>query len=417
MNMNPRIMAMLQRAMEDDPELDLLSVIPKSYQSKLAGFKQQAGSTTLSAAVKLNLDTIDELQTMVNEDPEVDLLSQFPKNYTIVREGRGHRYQKRKLPEKIEKTQPDDVLRHFNRAVSATIELPLSNAVTTLLATHMKSITDSMNPGESLAQSLKLLFQQSEKLWESQARGAVFKCSDDIVAKVVTGVVNSGEYTAMAYLAEHAPDIPAPRPHGLIDLGPYKVIFMSYIPSMTLAKAWPTLTLENKVSIQRQLGDIFGRLRMLRQQDGYPLGGIGGQGVTDCHREDYRSRKVISTGAGYENWQFSISHFAGEHYVKCLRSFLPPPVQESVFTHCDVRKDNIMVKMDENNGCVVTGIIDWEESGFYPDYHECMKVTNTYNTRDHDDWFDFLPDCIAPQTFPVRWLVDRLWDRNIKYSD
>ncbi len=39
MNMNRRIMAKLQRALEDDPELDLLSVIPKSYQSKLAGFK------------------------------------------------------------------------------------------------------------------------------------------------------------------------------------------------------------------------------------------------------------------------------------------------------------------------------------------------------------------------------------------
>ncbi len=85
----------------------------------------------------------------------------------------------------------------------------------------------------------------------------------------------------MAYLAEHAPDIPALRQHGLIDLDPYKVTFMTYIPSMTLTKAWPTLTLEDKVYIQRQLGDIFGRLRTLRQQDGYPSGGIGGQGVSD----------------------------------------------------------------------------------------------------------------------------------------
>ncbi len=76
-----------------------------------------------------------------------------------------------------------------------------------------------------------------------------------------------------------------------------------------------------------------------------------------------------------------------------------------------------MVKLNENNRCVVSGVIDWEESGFYPDYHECMKPTNTYNTTEHDDWFDFLPGCIAPQTFPVRWLVDRLWDRNIKNSD
>ncbi|OBT56916.1 hypothetical protein VE04_02711 [Pseudogymnoascus sp. 24MN13] len=181
-------MAKLQRALEDDPELGLLSVIPKN------------------PAVKLNLNTIGELQTMVNEDLEVDLLSRFPKNYTIVRERRGHRWQKKILSKKIEKTQPDDVLKHFNQAVSATVELPLSNAVTTLLATHMKSITDSMNPSESLAHSLKLLLQQSEKLWESQGRGAVFKCSDDIVAKVVTRVVNSGEYTTMKDMREDKKD-------------------------------------------------------------------------------------------------------------------------------------------------------------------------------------------------------------------
>lgn len=171
---------------------------------------------------------------MVNEDLEVDLLSRFPKNYTIVRERRGHRWQKKILPKKIEKTQPDDVLKHFNQAVSATVELPLSNAVTTLLATHMKSITDSMNPSESLPHSLKLLLQQSEKLWESQGRGAVFKCSDDIVAKVVTRVVNAGEYTTMVYLTEHALNIPAPRPHGLIDPDPSRHLFGHLAPDHTV---------------------------------------------------------------------------------------------------------------------------------------------------------------------------------------
>jgi aminoglycoside phosphotransferase (APT) family kinase protein len=43
-------------------------------------------------------------------------------------------------------------------------------------------------------------------------------------------------------------------------------------------------------------------------------------------------------------------------------------MHRSVFTHGDVRADNIMVKRDPdiNDRYVVTGIIDWEFSGFYP---------------------------------------------------
>ena len=42
----------------------------------------------------------------------------------------------------------------------------------------------------------------------------------------------------MQFLAERAPDIPAPRTHGLIALDPFRVIFMSYVPGITLAQAW-----------------------------------------------------------------------------------------------------------------------------------------------------------------------------------
>jgi hypothetical protein len=61
----------------------------------------------------------------------------------------------------------------------------------------------------------------------------------------------------MRYLAEQAPDIPAPSPHGLVALGPFRVIFMSYVPDMTLTQAWASLTTREKLSIQNQLDDIF----------------------------------------------------------------------------------------------------------------------------------------------------------------
>lgn len=71
----------------------------------------------------------------------------------------------------------------------------------------------------------------------------------------------------MEYLAKNAPDIPAPRPHGFIELGPFRLIFMSYIPDMTLTQAWPQLSHEDKLSIRSQLNDIFRRLRSLQRNE------------------------------------------------------------------------------------------------------------------------------------------------------
>lgn len=43
----------------------------------------------------------------------------------------------------------------------------------------------------------------------------------------------------------------------------------------------------------------------------------------------------------------------------------------------DLRKDNITVKLDENGKCIVNGIIDWEDAGFYPEWYESTQLTRT----------------------------------------
>jgi len=82
--------------------------------------------------------------------------------------------------------------------------------------------------------------------------------------------------------------------------------------------------------------------------------------------------KSIATATEFNDLRFSALHHGSTTYVKPLRSFLEHDntnlMHRSVFTHGDVRADNIMVKRDPdiNDRYVVTGIIDWEFSGFYP---------------------------------------------------
>jgi thiamine kinase-like enzyme len=59
---------------------------------------------------------------------------------------------------------------------------------------------------------------------------------------------------------------------------------------------------------------------------------------------------------------------------------VPPPV---VFTHSDLRPRNIMVK-DE----VVTGIVDWEFVGWYPEYWGFSRVLNIWKWQ---KWLVGLP--------------------------
>jgi hypothetical protein len=184
---------------------------------------------------------------------------------------------------------------------------------------------------------------------------------------------------------------------------------MSYIPSMTLSEAWPCLSHEQKISVQHQLDGIFRKLRSVRKADGHYLGGLGGEGV-----KGIEPNTTVSTAAGFEDFRYSTPHHGSTTYAAFLRSFLTDPNQGSVFTHGDVRQDNILVKLNQDNVWIVTGIIDWEDSGFYPECHECTQLTRTLSVTEEDDWYLYLPASISPFQFPIRWLVDRLWDIHTK---
>lgn len=396
-----------------------MSVFSASYRHE----HRNAQYRQLSYAAKINLRTLDELYDTLQREPEVNLLSIFAKNYTRrITMGTGPKLVPCAEKESSEEKRPPEFRTRLDLAETATVMFPLSEKVTALLARYSGELFDdkSSDAEKTLLASLKQLLWDSPKLWESPIRGVVVKCNEDIVAKVITGNKDSTEYTSMQYLADQAPDIPAPRPHGLIAFGPFRVIFMSYIPGMTLTQAWPNLTHDEKLSIQRQLDDIFCRLRTLRQNDGNTLGGVCGEGVKELRVDECALIKGITTTTQFNNLQFCARHHGSDTYEKFLRSFLEPDnpifMPGSVFTHGDIRTDNIMVKHDPdiNGRYVVSGIIDWEDSGFYPAYYECTVLTRTLSLVDEDDWYLYLPESISPSKFPVRWLVDRLWGIHLR---
>ncbi|KAF6822552.1 hypothetical protein CMUS01_11042 [Colletotrichum musicola] len=118
----------------------------------------------------------------------------------------------------------------------------------------------------------------------------------------------------------------------------------------------------------------------------------------------------------FEDFIFAGSETASPLYAGILRSLMPASPAKCVFTHGDIRPANVMVSRSEDGTLLVRGVIDWESSGFYPEYWDCVKATNKLTPRDLSDWYRFLPESISPKQYPVQWLVDRLWDRSLVNS-
>ncbi len=299
---------------------------------------------------------------------------------------------------------------------SATILFPLSELVRRLLADDHNSTILSGSSDPALSQRLLRAMQRSEILWKSPfpRNKMVFKCHPNVVVKAVRKMEDYTEYTTLQYLERHKPSVPAPRPLGAMRLSGVSLMFMTYVAETTLEEVWTRLDAVQKASIQNQLDNILTDLRSLPHPDGTPFGGVEGEGCKDLRRHLRRSTKPIMNISDFEDFLFFNSHPGGHVVVELLRQLSPlcqPSVSESpkgVFTHGDLRPDNIMVEITNSGQCLITGLLDWEYSGFYPEYYESTKSTNCLAPTEDNDWYLFLPQCISPKQYTAWWLLDRV---------
>ena len=84
---------------------------------------------------------------------------------------------------------------------------------------------------------------------------------------------------------------------------------------------------------------------------------------------------------------------------------------EIVSTHGDLYLRNILVADSPDGGVYASGIVDWEASGFYPEYWEHLKALNTRDTRDESDWWIHLPSSIVGYDQEIA--VDRLLEQSL----
>lgn len=295
---------------------------------------------------------------------------------------------------------------------TAAVVFPLSPPVQGLLGASAEELSVASS---SLWNKLYNLIDIGRIIWQNGPRGGVtvIRCVADVVVKIVPNFVDYTEYTTMIYLGRHAPEVPAPKPLGVMTSEKVAYIFMSFVPDLTLESVWPQLSSEQKISISNQLSRILLKLRELKIPEDGQLGGVGGEGCKDTRRHTRISPKPIRTIAEFEDFIFSNPHFGGSVYVKLLRTMSQSHKPKVVFSHGNFRPANIVVRSDEQGNYSVSGVLDWEMGGFYPDYWESVKATNTMAPQEEDDWYLHLPACASPTSYPLHWLVDRKWDVHV----
>jgi hypothetical protein len=342
------------------------------------------------------------LEAALKKDPEADIITLLGRAYS----------EKLESFKSIRNTKPGRV---FPAKDIRSILCETDEA--TVLFELEPEVVSLVRDGDCLSEAIVDLLAEGEVLYEGVCATSVmvFRVDEGIAVKVTHDRSLVTEHASLTYLKEHLPAFPAPRPLGLVEFGIFYLLFTTFIPGLSLEKAWPSLDESHKHRISTQLDTLFSDLRSLPFPENTPLGSVRGDGCTDGRRDVRVNSEPILDVAQFEDFIFSASRFASPVYVAFLRRLIPAGPSRCVFTHSDLRPANIMVRQTDGAWNVV-GIIDWESSGFYPEYWESVKMTNNLFPGDRVDWWLYLPRCVSPAQYPQHWLVDRVWDPNMVHS-
>ncbi|KAF9793248.1 kinase-like protein [Thelephora terrestris] len=368
------------------------------------GYRQANDSVirTLTRALKRNpgVDLGDALQTALIR-------------YPLLRRQAEERPQKRQRKALLKETPEDDEtnialgprqkLVHLPPASSSLpykILEPLSPEICALFG-----LTSHFNQS-NLTQIVLERVAVGKKIWELAGR-AVFDLGEGVVVKAGDDL-HPDEASSMRFLENHAPTLPAPRCMGFLTIGRRSLLFMTKIPGDTLQNRWSTLSAQAKLGIQQSLSEAISVLRNIEKPEGQPFGSLSGR-CTDTRISDRYTDSPVHDEATFNQFLLTSSRSRVSNGYKGWIASMLRTNHRIVFTHGDFHPRNIMVVDSQDGGISLSGIIDWEASGFYPEYWEHLKAVNTRDTRDENDWWSHLPPAIVgyDQEIAVDCLLER----------
>lgn len=225
------------------------------------------------------------------------------------------------------------------------------------------------------------------------ASSTIKRYSDNTVLKSGEKDRRESEAAALNLAAELG--LPTPRVHEIketgknVDGADEVTIRMDFVEGQTLEKVWPTLSVEEKRDYCRQLRGILERMRQA-EWPGTLIGSCDGRVVFDPRLYGVKVGEPFHTEEELNK------------FILDVHDMTPPPIRDTlakhqrtdhriVFTHGDLHQGNIMVKDGK-----ITGLLDWEFAGWYPEYWDYVKFCNS--SGGHRDWKEYTKE-IFPKAY------------------
>lgn len=247
-----------------------------------------------------------------------------------------------------------------------------------------------------------------KKIWEFAGR-AVLDLGEEVILKAGDDL-DPDEASSMRFLENHAPALPAPRCLGLLTIGRRSLLFMTKVPGDTLESRWTNLSAQSKTDIQQSLSEVISVLRNIDKPEGQPFGSLSGR-CRDTRLSDRYTDSPVHDEATFNQFLLTSSQPRVSNGYKSWIASMLRTDHRIVFTHGDFHPRNIMVMDLQDGGVSLSGILDWEASGFYPEYWEHLKALSTRDTRDESDWWSHLPPAIVGYDQEIA--IDRLVERSL----
>ncbi|KAM5465351.1 hypothetical protein MauCBS54593_006597 [Microsporum audouinii] len=342
------------------------------------------------AMVVLNESAMGEFQRQLQTVPWADLGTLYTRWARIYSSSKHRLMQKRSLKSQDCRGSAREA-RIYKELISVSqnqpeIRFPLAPEVMSLLQQHSEQRCEL--DGDGICSALSSALKAGTAVWSHFAR-AVIQIDDHIVVKVGSNITLT-DANITDHIQRHTSDIPVPRPLGVLSIGSMTYAFMTLIEGCPLDKVWPDLSSVEKSSIRDQLSVIIKKLRLLPLPSQY-LGGGSPPQCIDCRMWKRESPKMMETEAQFNDFLLSGNKRPGmEPYVEFVRPMFRED-HKIVLTHGDLHPRNIMVTKNAGGAVQVTGLIDWEVGGAYPEYWEFIKSLNTIRPIRSGDWPFFLP--------------------------
>lgn len=214
--------------------------------------------------------------------------------------------------------------------------------------------------------------------------------------------------------------IPVPAVVESWEEGGHTLILMKRIPGEPLSRVWPKLSTNEKEHIARQTAEHLLQLRKLQSDN---MQALGGRPIYSnflfLHKDSNLPHgPLASDDELWADMEQSLHETVPETVRIRLRNCMPPAAPYT-FTHRDLTNVNIIIE----NGSL-TGIIDWEMSGYFPVWWEyvCTSVPDSEEDRewkallrkympDHsaarEFWRDYYYLCKNPEHERARKFIDK----------